>query len=410
MTKQWHVSASRRSLATLNPIRETVGRIGTQPNPEKTLIPLSLGDPTASGNFPTHPSVVDAVVDVVKQGQHNGYFSELGLNESRQAVAGLYTSPSCPVTKDDVVLASGCSHALQLVIGALGNEGDNLLVPAPSFPLYSTLANYNGVETRQYNLLSEKNWECDLAHLESLIDERTVAILVNNPSNPCGSVFSKDHVMAILHIAEKHCLPIISDEIYRELCFDGCEFEGFAENTQTVPVIAVGGIAKRFLVPGWRLGWIIIHDRSDILTKGQVRAGINRLATHIVGPNSLMQAALPRMLTDPPQEFFEHTRKTLETNALYCKKRIDELAPLETSVPQGAFYMMIRIRYEMFEDIPDDMTFTKKLLSEESVFVLPGSCFAIPTHVRIVVCLAQEKLAEAFDRITEFCARHAKKN
>jgi tyrosine aminotransferase len=103
-----------------------------------------------------------------------------------------------------------------------------------------------------------------LEHLESLIDGNTAGILVNNPSNPCGSVYSKEHLQAILKLAEKHHVPIVADEIYGDIVFKGSEFHSMASLTSTVPILAVGGIAKAFVVPGWRVGWILIHDRNNL--------------------------------------------------------------------------------------------------------------------------------------------------
>lgn len=116
---------------------------------------------------------------------------------------------------------------------------------------------------KYYDLLEETGWECDLDGLVNQIDERTVAIIVNNPSNPCGSVFSKKHCLDILKIAEKHKLPIIADEVYGNMAFPGNECYYMAELTDTVPILSCNALSKRFMLPGWRFGWIAIHDPKD---------------------------------------------------------------------------------------------------------------------------------------------------
>lgn len=116
---------------------------------------------------------------------------------------------------------------------------------------------------RSYNLLPQKNWEVDLNYMEQLIDNDTCAIVINNPSNPCGSVFSKEHIYEILKIAEKHFLPIIADEIYEHMVFPGTKYYSFSSLSKNVPILSCGGLTKRFIVPGWRLGWIVIHDRNN---------------------------------------------------------------------------------------------------------------------------------------------------
>ena len=149
-----------------------------------------------------------------------------------------------------------------MTISAIANPGDNILVPRPGFPLYKTLANGLGIKTKEYDLLPLKGWECDLAHMEAMIDDKTKAILVNNPSNPCGSVFSSEHLLQILALADQYKVPIIADQIYEHFVFPGQEYVPIASLTTTVPVLSCGGLTKRYLVPGWRLGWITIHDRQ----------------------------------------------------------------------------------------------------------------------------------------------------
>ena len=113
----------------------------------------------------------------------------------------------------------------------------------------------------------DRQWEIDLEHLEQQIDSNTVAIVVVNPSNPCGSVYSKQHLLDILAVAERHFLPIIGDEIYGGMVFKGQKFYSIASLSKNVPVLSCGGIGKKYLVPGWRVGWILIHDRNEVLKK-----------------------------------------------------------------------------------------------------------------------------------------------
>ena len=184
------------------------------------------------------------------------------------------------LTLNDVILCSGCSCSLDLCISALANPGDNILVPRPGFPLYTTLANGLGIKTKEYDLKPDDDWQVDLDHLASIVDDKTVAILVNNPSNPCGSVFDEDHLRDILAVAEKYCLPIIADEIYEHFVFNGSDkvYTPLAKLSSNVPILSCGGLTKRYLVPGWRLGWITIHDRNDIFKTSGIRQGLQSLS------------------------------------------------------------------------------------------------------------------------------------
>ena len=289
--------------------------------------------------------------------------------------------------KQDVIIASGCSGALEIAIKGLLSEGDNIILPKPGFSLYQTLAQAYGVECRFYDLLPDRSWEADLADMEKQIDGRTRAILVNNPSNPCGSVYSKEHLQAILAVAEKHRVPIIADEIYGNITFKGHEFHPIATLTTEVPVLSVGGLAKEFLVPGWRVGWLLIHDRNESLA--DVRKGLLKLTQLIIGANTLVQSAIPAILTPEgalQRDEVERSRATmvqqLESNAEITASILGKVDGLMCIAAQGAMYTMCGIDTDKI-DIKDDRAFTQQLLDEEFVVVLPGQCFGMPKFFRI---------------------------
>lgn len=230
------------------------------------------------GNFKTPEFFVETIEENLKSYKHNGYVHSAGTPAARKAVAERFSSPGAEITAEDVVIACGCSGALDLAITALCNAGETLLVPRPGFALYQTLAESKGICVEYYDLDSTKSWEVDLASLEAAIKKSKgpAAILVNNPSNPCGSVYSEEHLKAIITVAEAARLPIIADEIYRNMVFSTAKFVPIAGLSSEVPVLSVGGIAKEFLVPGWRVGWVLVHDKKGRFEK--VRAGLYRLS------------------------------------------------------------------------------------------------------------------------------------
>ncbi|KAF7225184.1 tyrosine aminotransferase, partial [Nothobranchius furzeri] len=221
--QMWDVQPSEMANNTLNPIRAIVDGMKLTPNPDKPMIALSIGDPTVFGNLPTDDAVLQAMKDAIDSQKFNGYAPSVGYLQSRQAVANFYSCPEAPLQAEDVILTSGCSQAIELVINVFCNPGDNILVPCPGFSLYKTLAVSMGIKVKLYNLLPEKSWEIDLQHMESLIDERTSCLIVTNPSNPCGSVFKKEHLQKILKVASKHCVPILADEIYSDMVIGLCQ-------------------------------------------------------------------------------------------------------------------------------------------------------------------------------------------
>merc|ERR1719460_2773704 len=227
--KAWRkIAPSIKAQHTHNPIRKIVDQIDLSvKNPDKEFIPLSIGDPCAFGNLSTPDAVVREMERVVRSGDHNGYINSAGAGPAREAIATYMSVPAKGVryAPDDIIVGSGCSGALEVCLTNLLDPGTNLLVPDPGFCLYQVIAEAHGAGVKHYNLLPEEGWQVDLAHLEAQVDAGTRAILVNNPSNPCGCVYGEAHLRAILDIAERHQLPVIADEIYANLTFEDAEAE-----------------------------------------------------------------------------------------------------------------------------------------------------------------------------------------
>lgn len=402
---RWNVAISEFARLTHNPIRAIVEGLNIQPNPSKPLIALSIGDPTTFGNLKPSPETVDAIRQAIEDGSGNGYAPANGHLEAREAVAR-YVQHQGAVTPNDVILCSGCSSSLDLCISVLGGPGKNILIPKPGFSIYRTLAEGFGIECRTYDLLPERNWEADLVQLEQLIDEQTCALVVTNPGNPCGSVFPKAHLEAIVDIAERHFVPIIADEIYEHFVFPGHEFHAVSSLSSRVPVLSCGGLTKRFLVPGWRMGWIIVHDRDGVFA--DVRRGLANLSVRILGSNTLVQRALPAILDNTPNDFFDDLVATLHRHAELAYKAIKQIRGLNPIMPGGAMYMMVGIDVEHFPEFETDLRFVEALVAEQSVFCLPGQCFEYPNYFRLVLTVPEEMIVEAVKRLEEFCEQHYK--
>ncbi|CAC5375285.1 TAT [Mytilus coruscus] len=403
--KTWHaVPMSEMARNTFNPIRSIVDGMKITPNPKKPMIALSIGDPTVFGNLPIPEEIDEAVIDKIRSHKYNGYNPSIGYEEARQAVADYTSSHDAPVTSKDVILTNGCSSALDLCITVLASRGQNILIPRPGFSIYKTLGESLGIQVRFYDLLPEKSWEVDLKHMESQMDENTAAVIVNSPSNPCGSVYSRQHIEEILEVLERNRIPMIADDIYEHFVFSENKYHSMASVSKTVPILSCSGLTKRFLVPGWRMGWIVVHDRSNAFH--EIRIGLNSLSQRILGPNSLVQSALNDILKNTPQSFYAETLEYIEDNAKLFYKLISEIPGLKPVKPQGAMYMMVGIDTENFTNIKDDVDFTEKLVSEQSVFCLPAKCFQYPNFFRIVLTIPKEKVETACERIKEFCDLH----
>ncbi len=191
------------------------------------------------------------------------------------------------------------------------------------------------------------------------------------------------------------------------MVFTGEKFTAFADVAGDVPVFTIGGIAKQYLVPGWRVGWLTITDRAQRLKA--LRGPLISLTQVVLGSTTVVQAALPAIFDTVPRSYYEGLNATLEKQALYVYEACKALKGLQPVKPQGAMYVMVGINPEDFEDIKDDTEFASKLLTEQNVFVLPGACFKANNFFRIVYCAPEEKLKEFTARLAVFCDAHKKK-
>lgn len=218
-------------------------------------------------------------------------------------------------------------------------------------------------------------------------------------------------------------------QIYEHFVFPGSKHLAVSSLTTEVPVLSCGGLTKRFLVPGWRMGWIIVHDRKNRLRDAIV--GLKNMCGRILGSNTIIQGALPDILTKTPQSYFDGVIDVLhvslsfviislmdhyymiifipQSNAMLAYKMLKQVRGLDPVMPNGAMYMMIGVSIERFPEFKDDTHFVQEMVNEQSVFCLPGSCFEYPGYVRIVLTVPGAMIEEACSRIAEFCDRHYKK-
>jgi tyrosine aminotransferase len=210
-----------------------------------------------------------AVIEAVKSKRHAAdYVNACGSPEARMAVANYHSYPEHAIIGENVIIANGCSGALELALTALLDPGTVCLVPRPGFPLYQVIAESHGASVAHYSLMPDREWEVDLDHLEEIMATYRTSVrclVINNPSNPTGGVFSERHLEQLLSFANKHRLPILSDEVYGDLTFGTSKFFPMAQVAaklgRQVPVITASGLAKQFLLPGWRVGWICFNDK-----------------------------------------------------------------------------------------------------------------------------------------------------
>jgi tyrosine aminotransferase len=211
---------------------------------------------------------VEVVVTTALHKPHAaGYANACGTAEARLAIAKHHSYPELRIRPENVIVANGCSGALELALTALLDPGTTLLVPQPGFPLYEIIAKSHGANVVHYRLNPERKWECDMDHLEKIMSTHTNirAMVVNNPSSPTGAVFSESHIVQIMKFARKNRLPIVADEVYGDMTFGSNKFHPMAQIAarfgRQVPIITTSGLSKQYLLPGWRVGWLTFHDK-----------------------------------------------------------------------------------------------------------------------------------------------------
>eukprot|EP01083_Nonionella_stella_P170633 581108_1 len=408
--QQWMVQPSLGAMQTRNKIFEVMNSLDTTIlPPDKEFISIAIGDPTTYPNLLPSPSLVKAVHSKLLSQQSNGYAISYGLQEARVAIAKKFSVPHIKYTEDDVILGIGASDALNMSLCALLNPGENFLGPRPGYSFYDTVASRYNFEIQKYKLDPENEWQVDIQHMRSLINKKTRAILVCNPSNPCGSVLTEENLLSILQVAEDFSIPIITDEVYGEMVYDHNHgknrFHSLASLSKTVPILSVNGLSKQYLVPGWRVGWVIIHDPVGAFLK--VRTALRKLSTVLLGPNTLIQSSIPSILFETPESWYSELSEKLYRQSTLLFSYLEEIDALTPVKGRGAWYLMVKIELNKLKGIKNDIDFANKLVREQAILVLPGTIFGMANYFRVVICPPSHVIAEIGKRMKEFCLKHS---
>ncbi|KAK3028388.1 hypothetical protein RJ639_039598 [Escallonia herrerae] len=376
---------------------------------KRRAISLGMGDPTAYSCFHTSAVVEDAVVDTLRSQKFNGYCPTSGLPQARTAIAG-YLSRNLPykLSPDDVFVTAGCTQAIEVALSILARPGANILVPKPGFPIYELCAAFRHLEVRHFDLMPDKGWEVDLNAVEALADHNTVAMVIINPGNPCGNVYSYQHLKKIAESAKKLKIPVIADEVYGHLAFGGKPFVPMGVFGSIAPVLTLGSLSKRWLVPGWRLGWLVTTDPNIAFKSPKVVERIKKYFDICGGPATFIQAAVPRILEQTEEVFFRKTLSILKQSSDICCDMIKEIPCITcTHKPEGSMALMVKLNLSKLKDISDDIDFCFKLVKEESVIILPGLTVGLKNWLRITFAAEPSSLEEALGRVKSFCERHS---
>ena len=330
----------------------------------KTILSLNIGDPLKF-DFCTPPHLIEAVDKAMRDGK-NGYAPSLGIPEAVEAIRAESQRKGIGGIQS-VFLTAGVSEALDICLTALVNEGENVLTPCPEYPLYSAVLAKLGARPNPYLLDEQNGWEPDLEDIARKIDSGTRAILVNNPNNPTGAVYSRRTLDGIAELARQNNLVIFADEIYDKLVLDGEPSTSLAALAPDVPVVTFNGLSKAYLVPGWRVGWGVVSGEA-MAVKPYVE-GIHQLLRARLCSNYPQQYAV-RPALEGPQDHLTEVRRKLRVRRDLTVDACRATPHMSCVEPRGAFYAFPRI------DIPEsDEQFVKRLLAEKHVLMVHGAGF-----------------------------------
>ncbi|XP_057792503.1 probable aminotransferase TAT2 [Salvia miltiorrhiza] len=402
--KEGRVSVTNRDL--IKKISENLNK-----NDARSVINLGNGDPTPYPSFQTTLVAEEALLNSLHSNSFNGYPPPFGLPAARRAIAK-HLSGDLPhvLLEEDVFITSGASQAIELLLTVLARPGGNILLPRPVFPLYKARAELVGLEVREFDLLPYRDWEADLDAVEALADDETIAMVVINPGYPTGNLFTLDHMQKIAETAQRKGIIVIADEVYRHIVFGNQEFIPMGIFGSLTPVLTVGSLSKRWLIPGWRLGWIAASDPNRLLNKSGIIESIQKYLCMTSSPATLIQGAVAEIVERTPTDFFDKTVKTIRESAEKCYKLINEIPCITCPTkPQGCMFLMMKLKVDMLEGIEDELDFCCKLAKEESVILLPGIGVGLKNWMRVTFAIEPSYIDDAFGRIKAFYLRHAKK-
>jgi len=398
------IRPSRRAEGVEYAIRDVISKAEEVRRGGKRIIHLNIGDPVKYG-FDTPPHIKDAMKKAIDTGA-NYYSASEGLKELREAVADKENTVNhAQIEARNVVITQGISEAIMFLMGALVNAGDEVLMPGPCYSPYITYTKFFEGKPVTYRTIEENDWAPDLSDLETKVTERTRLIVVINPNNPTGSLYSERDLSKILEIAAAQNIPVAADEIYDRIVFDST-FTSLASIAKDVPIFCLNGFSKAYLMTGWRLGYIYTQDPNDRLK--HVWEAIEKISRVRLCASTPAQFGGLAALTGP-QGHIAQMVSTLRRRRDFALKRLTEIPGLTATKPRGAFYLFPKVQLQG-TGWNDDKEFVTKLLEETGVLVVHGSGFDPAYgsgHFRSVFLPEESMMSEAFDAIDGFMKRHA---
>lgn len=363
------------------------------------VIRFGTGEP----DFDTPDNIKDAAVKAIYDGKTK-YTPAAGIPELRKAIAK-QLKEECGVSYDfsQIVVASGAKHSVYIALAALTNAGDEIIIPAPFWVSYYEMVKMTGGVPVIVTAGEESGFKVTAEQIEAAITDKTKCLMLNNPSNPTGMIYSKDELRAIAEVCVKHDLYIIADEIYYKLIYDGAEFTSIASLGQDVyeRCLLINGVSKTYAMTGWRIGYCAAPLKIAKI--------MSNFLSHSTGaPSTISQWAALEAINGP-QESCDEMRKAFEQRRDYIVERINSIDGVSCIKPNGAFYVMMNIEKLVGRTlggrvINNDDDFAVAFLENAHVATVPCSGFGIKNFIRWSYAASMDSIMQGLDRLEKFLA------
>lgn len=379
------------------PVLEAANKIESEGG---KVLKLNIGNPAPFG--------FDAPDDIVRDVVHNitdaeGYCDSKGIYPARVAIYQYYQKRKIKnLNIDNIIIGNGVSELIVMAMQGLLNDADEVLIPAPDYPLWTAAVNLSGGKAVHYLCDEQNNWAPNLADIEAKITKKTRGIVLINPNNPTGAVYNKQLLNAIIEIARQYNLIIFSDEIYELIRYDETPYTNIASIAEDVMFITFNGLSKTYRVAGYRTGWMVISGNTTVAN--DYIEGLNILSSMRLCANVPTQYAIQSALGGK-QSIFDLTQSNgrLNQQRLLAHEMINEIPGLSTTLPQGALYCFVKIDTHRF-NIKNDEQFILDLLVSKHILLVHGSAFnwPKPDHFRLVYLPEVSVLEDALNRLQSF--------
>jgi alanine-synthesizing transaminase len=372
------------------------------------IIKLNIGNPAAFGFEVPEEIQLDVIRNM---GDAGGYTDSKGLFAPRKAIMHYTQSKHIKnVTVDDIIIGNGVSELIVMAMQALVNNGDQVLVPMPDYPLWTAAVTLAGGTARHYRCDEDSGWLPDLKDIESKINANTRGIVVINPNNPTGALYPKETLQGIIDIARHHGLVIFADEIYDKVLYDGETHTSIASLAEDVLFVTFNGLSKNYRTCGYRAGWMVISGEKD--QAADYIEGLNMLASMRLCANVPGQLAIQTALGG-----YQSIEDLVAPTGRLCKQRdlayemLTAIPGVSCVKPKSAMYLFPKLDPKIYP-IVDDQQFILDLLLEEKVLLVQGTGFnwKTPDHFRVVFLPNVDDLTEAIKRIARYLERYRKKH